>query len=105
MLTVLEIQTTVVSLRKLQKKIIIGITTLTAYRDLIAPLPPPPFEKKLWLLPLNEIYKGKEILVYISIPYNTYQKPSTNTALFSRFYTIKLQDHQTKYILIMNGQL
>ena len=41
MLTVLEIQTTLVSLWKLQKKIIIGITTLTAYRDLITPLPPP----------------------------------------------------------------
>ena len=77
--------------------------TLTAYRDLTAP--PPSFENKLWLLPLNEIYKGKEIIVYISIPYNTYPKPSTNTALFSRFYTIKLQNHQTKYILITYGQL
>ena len=39
MLTVLEIQTTLVSLWKLQKKISIGITTFTAYRNLIAPPP------------------------------------------------------------------
>ena len=50
---------------KASKKIIIGITTLTAHRDLTASLL---FEKKLWLLPLREIYKGKEIIVYISIP-------------------------------------
>ena len=36
MLTVLEIQTTLVSLWKLQKKIIRGITILTAYIDLTA---------------------------------------------------------------------
>ena len=60
----------------------------------------PPLEKKLWLLPLNEIYKGKNIIVY-----NTYPEASTNTALFSRICTIKVQDHQIKCISIMHGQL
>ena len=64
---------------------IIRITTLTACRNII-----PPLEKKLWLLPLNEIYKGKNIIVYISIPYNIFPKTSTNTAPFSRIYTIKM---------------
>ena len=45
----------------------------------------PLFEKKLWLLPLSEIYKGKEIIVYISIPYITFPKTSTNNALFQGF--------------------
>ena len=57
---------------------IIRTTTLTACRNII----PPPLEKKLWLLTLNEICKGKEIIVYISIPYNTYPEASTNTTLF-----------------------
>ena len=61
--------------------------TLTAYRDLTASLL---FEKKLWLLPLNEMYKGKNIIVYVSIPYNIFPKTSTNNALFSRIYTIKM---------------
>ena len=79
---------------------IIRITTLTACRNII-----PPLEKKLWLLPLNEIYKGKNIIVYISILYNTFPEASTNTALFSRICTIKVQDHQIKCISIMHGQL
>ena len=80
MLTVLEIQTTPVSLWKLQK-IITRITTLTAYKNLTAS---PLFEKKLWLLPLSERYKGKEIIVYISMPYITFPETSTNNALFPR---------------------
>ena len=60
---------------------IIRITTLTAYKTLAAF---PIFEKKLWLLPLSEIYKGKEIIVYISMPYITFPETSTNNALFSR---------------------
>ena len=81
---------------------IIRITTLIAYRNLTAS---PLFEKKLWLLPLSEIYKGKEIIVYVSIPYITFPKTSTNNALFSRIYTIRIQDHQIKCISIMYGQL
>ena len=60
---------------------IIRITTLTAYKTLTAS---PLFEKKLWLLPLSEIYRGKEIIVYISMPYITFPETSTNNALFSR---------------------
>ena len=60
---------------------IIRITTLTAYKNLTAS---PLFEKKLWLLPLSEIYRGKEIIVYISMPYITFPETSTNNALFSR---------------------
>ena len=62
---------------------IIRITTLTAYRNLTTS---PLFEKKLWLLPLSEIYKGKEIIVYISIPNITFPKTSTNNALFQGFH-------------------
>ena len=35
-------------------------------------------------------------IVYISIPYITFPKTSTNNALFSRIYTIKMQDHKIK---------
>ena len=49
------------------------------------PLPRPPPLWKKWLLPLNEIYKGKEITVYMSIPYITYPKVSTYTAHFQGF--------------------
>ena len=56
MLTVLEIQTTLVSLWKLQKTYHKNnnIKCIEKYHC------PPPFEKKLWLLTLNEIFKGKK---------------------------------------------
>ena len=102
MLTVLEIQTTLVSLWKLQKKII-RITTLTAFRNLT--VPSLVFKKKPRLLLLNEIYKEKNINVYISIAYDISPKTSTSNASVSRIYTIKMQDHQIKFISLMYGQL
>ena len=82
MLTVVEIQTTLASLRKLQKNYHKNnnINSLQKSHCFL-----PPFEKKLWLLPLSEIYKGKQIIVYISIPYITFPKTSTNNALFQGF--------------------
>ena len=62
---------------------IIRITTLTAYKNLTAS---PLFEKKLWLLPLSEIYKGKEIIVYISIPYITFPKRRQIMHFFKDFH-------------------
>ena len=82
------------------------MTTLTAYRNLTV-LPPhsPVFEKKLRLLPLNEIYKGNNIIVYFSVPYNTFPKTSTNNAPFTTISTIKMQNHQIKFISLIYGQL
>ena len=103
MLTVLEIQTTLVSLWKLQKTYDKNDNIKCIWKYHCPPLLP--FEKKLWLLTLNEIFKGKNTIVYISISYNTFPKTSTNNALISRIYTIKMQDHQIKCISIMHGQL
>ena len=82
MLTVVEIQTTLASLRKLQKNYHKNNNNNSIQKSHCFP---PPFKKKLWLLPLSEIYKGKEIIVYISIPYITFPKTSTNNALFQGF--------------------
>ena len=82
MLTVVEIQTTLASLRKLQKNYHKNNNINSLQKSHCSP---PPFEKKLWLLSLSEIYKGKEIIVYISIPYITFPKTSTNNALFQGF--------------------